>query len=76
MMQTRNNIDSSCSPVSLMCYCQAITLELSLPWGYKMKHAALHEAGNCDDGVVTLEAMLLTIERSPNPDTHHKLYSG
>ncbi|KAF8550490.1 hypothetical protein OG21DRAFT_1513946 [Imleria badia] len=47
---------------------QAITLDPSSPWGYEMKHAALHEAGEYDSAVDAFEVMLSKIVKSHDPD--------
>jgi hypothetical protein len=44
------------------------------PWGYEMKHAALHEAGDFDNAVDVLETMLSKIVHSPDPDIRRELY--
>ena len=38
--------------------CQVITLDPSSPWGYEMKHAALHEAGDYENAIKAFETML------------------
>ncbi|KAF8555005.1 TPR-like protein [Imleria badia] len=47
---------------------QVIMLDPSSPWGYEMKHAALHKAGDYDDAVDALEVMLSKLSQSPDPD--------
>ncbi|KAI9567960.1 hypothetical protein HD554DRAFT_853796 [Boletus coccyginus] len=47
---------------------QVTMLDPSSPWGYKIKHAALHKAGHYDDAVDAFEAMLSKIAQSPDPD--------
>jgi tetratricopeptide (TPR) repeat protein len=53
---------------------QAITLDPSSPWGYEMKHAALHKAGDYDNAVDAFEVMLSKIMESPDPDVQRELY--
>ena len=53
---------------------QVITLDPLLPWGYEMKHAALHKAGDFDNAVDTLETMLSKIAESPDPVVRRELY--
>ena len=53
---------------------QVITLDPLSPWGYEMKHAALHKAGDFDNAVAALETMLSKMVRSPDPDIHRELY--
>jgi tetratricopeptide (TPR) repeat protein len=55
-------------------YRQAITLDPSSPWGYEMKHAALHKAGDYDNAVDAFEVMLSKIAESPDPDVQRELY--
>ena len=47
---------------------QVITLDSLSPWGYEMKHAALHKAGDFDNAVDALETMLLKISQSADPE--------
>ncbi|KAF8548773.1 hypothetical protein OG21DRAFT_1489089 [Imleria badia] len=47
---------------------QLIILDPFAPWGYEMKHAALHKAGDYDNAVGVLEAMLSKLAQSPDPD--------
>ncbi|KAI9464361.1 hypothetical protein HD554DRAFT_2315922 [Boletus coccyginus] len=47
---------------------QVITLDPSSPWGYEVKHSALHKAGAYDDAVSAFETMLSKIAQSPDPD--------
>ena len=49
---------------------QVITLDPLSPWGYEMKHAALHKAGDFDNAVDTFETMLL---QSPDLDIRREL---
>ena len=44
------------------------------PWGYEMKHAALHKAGDFDNAVDALETMLSKIVQSPDPNIRRELY--
>ena len=44
------------------------------PWGYEMKRAALHKAGDHDKAVDTLEVMLSKIVDSPDPDIQRELH--
>ena len=37
---------------------QAIELNPSSPWGYEMKHAALHKAGDHENAITAFETML------------------
>ncbi|KAF8548919.1 WD40 repeat-like protein, partial [Imleria badia] len=47
---------------------KAITLDPSSPWGYEMKHAALHKARDYDNAIDAFEEMLSKIAQSPAPD--------
>ncbi|KAN0078113.1 hypothetical protein V8E55_010170 [Tylopilus felleus] len=47
---------------------EAIAFNPSSPWGYEMKHAALHEAGEYKDAVHAFEAMLSMIAQYPDLD--------
>ncbi|KAF8123581.1 hypothetical protein EV363DRAFT_1356177 [Boletus edulis] len=51
---------------------QVITLDPSSPWGYKIKHAALHEGGDYDNAVDTLEVMISKMAESPDPDVQQQ----
>lgn len=53
---------------------QVISLDPSSPWGYEMKHAALHKTGNYEDAVVAFETMLSKMAESPDPDVQRELY--
>ena len=44
------------------------------PWGYEMKHTALHQAGDFDNAIDALETMLSKIAQSPDPDIRRELY--
>ena len=37
---------------------QAIALDETSPWGYKVEHAAFHGAGHYDDAIQSIEMML------------------
>ena len=52
---------------------QVITLDPLSPWGYEMKHSALHKAGDFDNAVDALETMLSKIVQSPDPDIRREL---
>ena len=54
---------------------QAIALDPSSPWGYEMKYAASHKAGDFDSAVDALETMLSKIVQSPDPEILRELYS-
>ena len=54
---------------------QVITLDPLSPWGYEMKHAALHKAGDFGDAVDALETMISKIVHSPDPDIRRELSS-
>ncbi|KAF8547970.1 hypothetical protein OG21DRAFT_1607157 [Imleria badia] len=45
---------------------QAIALDPSLPWGYEVKRAALHQAGLYDGAIQTYEMMLSKMAQSPD----------
>ncbi|KAF8127633.1 hypothetical protein EV363DRAFT_1172205 [Boletus edulis] len=47
---------------------QVIRLNPSSPWGYEMKYAALHKAGEYHNAVDAFEAMLSKIAQSSDPD--------
>ena len=53
---------------------QVIALNSSSPWGYEMKHAALHKAGDYNSAVDALEVMLSKIAESPDPDVQRELF--
>ncbi|KAF8435496.1 hypothetical protein L210DRAFT_2531246 [Boletus edulis BED1] len=46
---------------------QVITLDSSSPWGYEVKHAALHKGGDYDNASDALEVMLTKMAESPDP---------
>ena len=54
---------------------QAIALNPLSPWGYEMKHAASHTAGDFDGAVDALETMLSKIAQSSDPEILRELYS-
>ena len=41
-------------------------LDVSSPWGYERKHAALHGAGRYNDAISAFETMLLKVSQSPD----------
>lgn len=47
---------------------QVIKLDPSSPWGYEMKHAALHKAGSYDDAIATFKTMLSKLSQSRDPE--------
>ena len=47
---------------------EVIELDLSLPWGYERKHAALHKAGDYDGVISAFQEMLSKMEQLPDPD--------
>ena len=53
---------------------QVITLDPFSPWGYEMKHAAAHKAGDFDNAVDALETMLSKVVQSPDPVIRRELY--
>jgi hypothetical protein len=53
---------------------QVITLDPLSPWGYEVKHAALHKAGDFDNAVDALETMLSKIAQSPDLVIRRELY--
>ena len=53
---------------------QVIILDPLSPWGYEMKHAALHKAGDFDNAADVLETMLSKIVESPDPVVRRELY--
>ena len=53
---------------------QAIAFNPSSPWGYEMKHAALHEAGEYKDAVHAFEAMLSMIAQYPDLDIQREMF--
>ena len=58
-----------------MTHChQVIALDPFSPWGYEMKHVILHNAGDFDNAVGALEAMLLAVAQSPDPVIRRELY--
>lgn len=46
---------------------QAIALDVSSPWGYETRYAALRGAGRCVDAIDTFEIMLSKMVQSPDP---------
>ena len=44
------------------------------PWGYEMKHAALHKAGDFDNAIGALETMLSKIAQLPHRDVRRELH--
>ena len=73
-MQTRYITFASWKSILLTHHHQVITLDPLSPWGYEMKHAALHEARDFDRAVDTLETMLSKIAQSPDPVIRRELY--
>jgi len=73
-MQTRYIIFLSRRSTLSIHYPQAIMLDPSSPWGYKLKHAALHKAGDYDNAVEAFETMLSKIAQSPDLDVQRELY--
>ena len=73
-MQTRYIVFASWMSLLLTHHDQVITLDPSSPWGYEMKHAALHKAGDFDNAVDALETMLSKIAQSPDPVICGELY--
>lgn len=63
-----------CRSRSFTHHHRVITLDLSSPWGYELKHAALHKAGDYDHAIDAFEEMLSKIAQSPNPDVQRELY--
>ncbi|KAF8439815.1 hypothetical protein L210DRAFT_3540401 [Boletus edulis BED1] len=51
---------------------QVIRLDPSSPWGYQLKHAALHKAGEYGDAVDAFEAMLSRMAGSPDPEVQQR----
>ncbi|KAF8441381.1 hypothetical protein L210DRAFT_3503460 [Boletus edulis BED1] len=51
---------------------QVVTLDLSSPWGYEMKHAALHEIEDYDNAIEAFETMLSKMKNSSDPDVQRK----
>ncbi|KAF8436010.1 hypothetical protein L210DRAFT_3549851 [Boletus edulis BED1] len=47
---------------------EVIALDPLSPWGYQMKHAALHKGGDYDNAVDAFETMLTKMVESPDPD--------
>ncbi|KAF8436056.1 hypothetical protein L210DRAFT_3550116 [Boletus edulis BED1] len=47
---------------------EGIALDPSSPWGYEIKHAALHKGGDYDNAIVAFETMLTKLAESPDPD--------
>ena len=72
-MQTRYSIFLSCRSILFIYHPQAIALDPSSPWGYEMKHAALHKARDYDNAIDAFEVMLSKIMQSPDPDVQREL---
>ncbi|KAF8139079.1 hypothetical protein EV363DRAFT_1580710 [Boletus edulis] len=51
---------------------QAIKLDPLSPWGYEMKHAALHKIGDYDNAVDTFGTMLSKMESSADPKARQR----
>ncbi|KAF8135599.1 hypothetical protein EV363DRAFT_1321005 [Boletus edulis] len=51
---------------------QVVTLDLSSPWGYKMKHVVLHEIGDYDNAIEAFETMLSKMKNSSDPDVQQE----
>ena len=64
---------AACTSILLIHHRQVTKLDPSSPWGYELKHAALHKAGDYDNAIRAFEAMLSKIEKSPYPDIRRKL---
>ncbi|KAF8435991.1 hypothetical protein L210DRAFT_3549767, partial [Boletus edulis BED1] len=47
---------------------EVIALDPSSPWGYEMRHAALHKGGDYDNAADAFETMLTKMAESPDPD--------
>ncbi|KAF8435996.1 hypothetical protein L210DRAFT_3549787 [Boletus edulis BED1] len=47
---------------------EVIALDPSSPWGYEMKHAALHKGGGYENAADVFETMLTKMAESPDPD--------
>ncbi|KAF8435972.1 hypothetical protein L210DRAFT_3549697, partial [Boletus edulis BED1] len=47
---------------------EVVALDPLSPWGYEMKHAALHKGGDYDNAVDAFETMLTKMTESPDPD--------
>ena len=55
---------------------QAIALDETSPWGYKVEHAAFHGAGRYDDAIQSIETMLSKMAQSPDPQIRGELCPG
>ena len=73
-MQTKYIVFASWMSILLIHHHQVITLDPLSPWGYEMKHAALHKAGDFDSAVDVLETMLSNIVHSPDPVIRREFY--
>ncbi|KAG6377836.1 WD40-repeat-containing domain protein [Boletus reticuloceps] len=51
---------------------EVIRLDPSSPWGYEVKHAALHKARKYEDAINAFEAMLSKMAQSPDPDIQQR----
>ena len=71
MMQTKYVIIVACRSILLTRH-QVIGLDPSSLWGYEMKHAALHKAGDYDSATSAFEEMLSKMEQSTDPDIHRE----
>ena len=58
-----------------MHHSQVLMLDSSSPWGYEMKHAALHKAQYYDNAASAFEEMLSKMAESPDPDVQRKSHS-
>ena len=58
---------------SLLTHHQVIELDPSSPWGYELKHEALHKAGDYKHAVDAFEVMLSKMAESPDSDVQRKL---
>ena len=59
---------------TMLTYLQAIELDPLSPWGYEVKHAALHEAGEYDGAVASLKEMFSKITDSSNPEIQRESF--
>lgn len=70
MMQLRYVIFTSRTSIFNLThdYHQATELDPPSPWGYEMRHAVLHKAGDYDGAVLALDMMLSKMQESSDPD--------
>ena len=73
-MQTRYIISTFHKSFLLTYHHQLIVLDPLSPWGYEMKHAALHKGRDYENAVIAFEMMLSMMTESPDLHIQCELY--